>query len=56
MSVEFANGQEVRLHLPGGVYRAVIDGKTDDGRYIMSVPSDNPVKKINGRNDGEFDE
>lgn len=57
MSVQFANGQEIRLHLPGGVFQAtIVSAGPGDKEWIIHVPDDNPVKKINGRNDGEFEE
>lgn len=57
MSVEFGNGQEIRLHLPGGVFKANIIGKgPGDRQWILEVPDDNPVRRINNRKADEFDE
>lgn len=56
MSVEFAPGQEVRLHLPGGVFRATIVAKTGDKEYTIHVPDENPVRRVDGRGPDEFAE
>ena len=57
MSVQFAAGQEVRLHMPGGVFRAFVQGPgAGDKEWILVVPDENPVRRVNGRNADEFDE
>lgn len=50
MTLEFADGQEVILQLPGGIYRGEILRTEKPGEWLLSVPEEgNPIQRIDNK-------